>query len=467
MASQENVFVTGSRYGILPYLFVLIANQVEAAPVLYPTVEKTKSTTWPTWLDVGGSHRTRFSYLHNQFRPGLDRQDQALSLRSLLKIGIRLGSVSIVGELQDSRAYFTDNNSAISTTIVNALEPTQAYINLRLGVTNTLDLRLGRQSIDLGSRRLVARYRNAIITHNGLSIDYNFWEHSRFFIFAVLPARVRPSNSDQSALVNNQISLDYESLDLIFLGGFLELWFNKYVALETYFYSLIEDDSKHFETSNRQIHTPGFRLYKKKTRGSWDFDIETAFQFGQRRVSKDPFDTRDLDVKSNFQHVSLGYTMDVRLSPRLGVEADYGSGDAPSTKSTYERFDSLFGPRRADFGPAGIYGPLGRENIISAGLRLSFQYKKRWDGFISWRANWLANSHDVFARTSVGDPSGQSGNFGAHEVEFRSRFWLIPAFLRWEFGGSVLLRGEFLETAPMSPDFGHPLFFYSDMKIFF
>src|SRR5690606_34385633 len=105
-----------------------------------------------------------------------------------------------------------------------------------------------------------------------------------------------------------------------------------------------------------------------------------------------------------------------RLHPRRAVEApalaelDYGSGDAGDS-DRYERFDSLFGPRRSDFGPTGIYGPLGRDNVISAGLRVSVKASERFDAHLSWRANALASLTDSFARTGVRDPDGQSGRF--------------------------------------------------------
>src|SRR5690606_36556803 len=69
----------------------------------------------PDWLILSGSQRTRYEGLLNQFRPGLGENDQALALRTLFLLGVNIGPVSIVGELQDSRAYLTDEKSGIST----------------------------------------------------------------------------------------------------------------------------------------------------------------------------------------------------------------------------------------------------------------------------------------------------------------------------------------------------------------
>jgi hypothetical protein len=133
----------------------------------------------------------------------------------------------------------------------------------------------------------------------------------------------------------------------------------------------------------------------------------------------------------------------------------------------YNRFDSLFGPRRAEFGPTGIFGLLGRENIISAGLRLSVRPGKRADGFISWRANALDESSDVFARSGVRDPADASGRFAGNQIEARARYWIVPNNIRAEIGGAVFLNGEFLESAPNATGEGDPRHLYADIEFNF
>lgn len=427
----------------------------------------------PDWLILEGSHRTRYEGLDNQFRPGLDDRDQALALRTLLTLGATFGPVSIVGELQDSRAYLTDEDSGVSTIVVNALEPLQGYVNLALHEvvrgTATLDLRVGRQTMDLGGRRLVARnrFRNTIQSYTGISSHWRARKGTELFAFAVLPVRVVPSNRDLEGLLANRIELDRETFDLAFWGALFKQPLGLEIALEAYFYGLNEKDGEDFATRNRQLYTPGLRVLRAPGNGEWDVDVESVLQLGTRRSSTDPSDIDDRQVLAHFHHASVGYTVGVSWSPRVSAEFDYASGDDTSTTGRYERFDSLFGPRRAEFGPTDLYGPLGRENIISAGLRFGIRPHPLVDGYVSWRANWLAVDRDVFARTGVRDASGASGSFAGNQIELRSRVWLIPDTLRWELGGAALIQGAFLRDAPNATGNGNPLFVYSDLELSF
>src|SRR5690606_19506149 len=114
-------------------------------------------------------------------------------------------------------------------------------------------------------------------------------------------------------------------------------------------------------------------------------------------------------------------------------------------------------------GPTGIYGPLGRNNISSPGIRLEVKPSKRWDGFLFYRAAWLDSAADSFASTGVRDPSGQSGKFGGHQIEARARYWIVPEALRLEAGAAALFHGRFLENAPNSNRFGDTLYSYIDL----
>lgn len=426
----------------------------------------------PDWLILGGSQRTRYEGLANQFRPDLDESDQALALRTLFTLGATFGPVSIVGELQDSRAYLTDENSGLSTIVVNAMEPLRAYVNLHLDDVfidgAALDLRAGRQTMDLGGRRLIARnrFRNTIQNYTGITSHWLTSGRTELFAFGVLPVRVEPGNGDRPGLLDNRIELDRESIELAFWGAFFKQPLGLGVALEAYVFGLNERDGEDFATRNRQLYTPGLRIIGEPKRGEWDVDIESVIQFGSRRSSTDADDTEDHRVLAHFHHASAGYTFGLSWAPRVSAEFDHASGDDPTT-GRYERFDSLFGPRRTEFGPTDIYGPLGRENIISAGLRFGAKPHPLLDGYVSWRANWLANARDVFARTGVRDEGGQSGTFAGNQVELRTRLWLLPDSLRWELGGAWFLQGEFMEESPNATGNGAPLFVYTDLELTF
>lgn len=86
----------------------------------------------PKWFSLTGSMRGRYEALTNNFRPGRNKNDQALQMRTLVEAGFHVGAASFVGELQDSRAYLTDVNGNVSTISVNAVELLQGYLNVHL-----------------------------------------------------------------------------------------------------------------------------------------------------------------------------------------------------------------------------------------------------------------------------------------------------------------------------------------------
>ncbi len=60
--------------------------------------------------------------------------------------------------------------------------------------------------------------------------------------------------------------------------------------------------------------------------------------------------------------------------------------------TTSHSFDTLFGARRFDFGPAGIFGPFARNNINAPGTRLLVIPHRILTTFVAYRAWWMADS---------------------------------------------------------------------------
>ncbi|MGB8328896.1 MAG: alginate export family protein [Polyangiales bacterium] len=234
---------------------------------------------------------------------------------------------------------------------------------------------------------------------------------------------------------------------------------------EVYLFVLGQDpDQSENRTRARRVYTPGIRLLRSPKRGDSDLDVEVVLQGGD--LYPNSADS-DLHVFAQFVHATFGYTFDVPWSPRVSAELDYASGERNADDGRWGRFNTLFGPRRADFGPTGEFGLLGRENIISQGLRFVVKPIARFDAFVSDRANFLDSRTDVFARSGVEDPTGQSGRFAGHQIELRTRLWLLQNVILWELGGAVFLNGEFMRTAPDVNGYGDPLYVYSDLGFVF
>jgi hypothetical protein len=423
----------------------------------------------PGNLRISGSARIRYEALTGQFRPGLDENDDLISLRAGLFAEYDAGPVRIGGELVDARAYGADSGGAAGTGEVNAVELVQAYVGADLGDVagegSSLGVDLGRFTMDLGSRRLVGRnnFRNTTNAFTGARLDWRGRGREQLTLFYVLPHGRLPS--DKPSILDNDVEWDRESFDLALWGGFVSLpGVAGRAALELYLFGLDEDDGATIATRDRRLYTPGFRLYREPQAGKVDFEIEAAWQFGNVRTGT-AADAARLDVSAFTLHAEAGRQFAGGWAPRLSLEYDQASGDRPG--GDYGRFDSLYGPRRPDWGPTGIYGPLGRANIRSPGIRLEVKPDARLDGFFAWRAAWLDSRSDAFAFTGVRDTAGTAGRFAGHQVEARLRYWIVPALLRFEAGGALLIHGRFLRESVNANDFGDTLYGYSDLTLTF
>jgi hypothetical protein len=451
------------------------ASLLALALTAYPAFAETKDEPWtleealgnPDNLKIDASIRARYETLGNQFRPGLDKNDDLVTIRTDVFAEYDGGPIRIGGELMDSRAYFADSGSSVGTGEVNALEPVQAYIGADLGpifgkgTTSTLDA--GRFTLGLGSARLIGRnnYRNTTNAFTGAKFEWHGAAKERLVLFYTYPQQRLPS--DKASILDNKVKWDREGSELVFWGGF----FSKpkiagAANLELYFYGLDEDDTPTHATRNRHLFTPGARLYRNPAPGKLDYEFEYAYQFGHVATGTAAGAPRQ-DVSAQTLHAEIGYQFAAPWQPRLSLEYDYGSGDKAGGK--YTHFDSLYGTRRSDFGPTATFGPLGRNNISSPGIRLEAKPSKRLDAFVAYRAAWLDSATDSFASTGVKDPAGTAGKFAGHEFEARARYWLIPKMLRLESGGAVLFNGRFLKDAANANGFGDPVYGYVDLTL--
>ena len=408
----------------------------------------------PDWLHVEGSARARYAYVTNALRSGVRGDNRAISLRTTILLELRGDPFEIplrAGfELQDSRLYADDSNLALSTGLVNALEPLQAY--LRWDLASVLPgegfLRAGRLTADFGSRRLVARnrFRNTINAFTGVEAEYEHELGWRAHGLFGSPIQRLPTKRDD--LDDNEIRTDREHEQVLFWGGLLaspDLGPLK-IRGEAYLFGLHEDDASDRATRDRELYTPGFRVYRKKARGEFDFEVEAVYQFGRSRqgTGAGPL----LDHSAYFTHLALGYTFDHDWKPRLILQYDYASGDRNPNDGDNGQFDTLFGARRFEFGATGIFGPIARNNVSTPGLRFEVHPLAEVRLDFLYRAYWLADERDAWTAARVQDANGSSSSFVGHLLEFRGRWEIFPKNLRLEAGMAALIRGSFARRAP-------------------
>lgn len=399
----------------------------------------------PLPLDVSGSIRIRQEFIQSQIRAGASLNDSLTSVRS--RIAAKLGEdpLSVEAEIVDSRAYFYDAGTPVGTGEVNTLELVQASISshFRLADTVAVSLKAGRFTLNLGSRRLVASddYRNTTNGYTGLRLDLGDGAGPQLTAVYVMPQARRPA--DRAGIDAAEIQADRASSDEVLWGGVGSVPAGPPGArIEATAIAFREQDGAGGQTRDRRLDTLGVRFFREPVPGKADFDAEFYTQSGKISASLMP-DADRLEVEAGFLHLEGGYQWETGWRPRLAAEFDLATGERPG--GAYQRFDTLFGMRRAEIAPAGLYGAVGRANLASPGLRLEAAPDARSDFFAAWRGLWLASETDAFSTSGQRDPEGRSGRFAGHQIDARYRRWITPGQLRLELNTVVLLHGEFLK----------------------
>lgn len=407
----------------------------------------------PDDFKLSGSFRIRRELLDGQPRAGFRAEDEQLALRSTLLAEVRKGPIRVVGELYDSRAYLSRPGSTLSANEVNTFELVQAYLaaDLKdvLGADSSTQVQAGRMMLNLGSRRLVAAddYRNTTNSYTGLRADLKGRDGATATLIYTLPQLRLPN--DLPSVRANETRWDRESFDLRLWGALIARPRTLLGAtVELGYLRLQERDGPGPVTRDRDLHTVSARTIREPKAGHWDLEVEGIYQFGGISESTAANAAR-LPVSAWFVHADVGYSFPGPAKLRLSAEYDRASGDGPGR--SFGRFDTLFGMRRADLAPSGIFNAIGRANISTPGVRIEVAPSERFDMFAVYRAMWLADRTDAFSTTGVRDASGDSGSFAGHQVEGRVRYWLIPRLLRGEINAIWLAKGRFLKTAPNAP----------------
>jgi hypothetical protein len=329
----------------------------------------------PEWLSVSLEQRTRYETVGGPYKAGSKGGNQQIPLQTTLWLEAHMSSFRLGTEFMDARALNSDSGTGVNNTMADTVDFLQAYAawsdqNIFYSGIGA-EVVAGRQTLNFGSRRLVARnaFRNTINSFTGVRLrllDYGNWQ---FNGFVSTPVNRLPTSS--TALLDDQQVFDREDTRTWFSGGFLELndlgW---NINSEIYLYHLDEGSSTSVPTRHRRYFTPGVRFYIKPAKSEIDFQLETIGQFGTVQATTAP-NSQNLNHTAWYQHADVGYTIDMPWSPRLAFEYDYASGDQNPNDTKDQRFDTLYGARRFEFGPTGIYGAFSRANINTPGFRIN------------------------------------------------------------------------------------------------
>lgn len=414
-------------------------------------------------FSYSGSVRLRQEAISGQLRAGFNNDDTLTSLRTRLYGRYGTDRLFAEAELYDSRAYLYDAQTPVGTGEVNAAELVQASLTARFDLAEHIPLQVqaGRFTLNLGSRRLVASddYRNTTNGYTGVRLDAGARTGAVLTAIYTMPQERLPD--DRPGIDRAAIVRDREGPDAVLWGavGSIPLGFPE-ARLEGTAIAFREKDSESRPSRDRDLKTVGLRYFRDPKPGQADFDAELYLQTGRASASLSP-EAALQDVRAAFVHLEAGWQGTGAWKPRIAAEFDHASGDQPG--GDFNRFDTLFGMRRAEIAPAGLYNAVGRANLLSPGLRIEAAPDGRTDVFVTWRGLWLASRTDAFSTTGLRDSAGLSGRFAGHQVDARLRRWLVPDRLRIEINTVMVAHGEFLKSRRPGRD--DPLTLYGGIDL--
>ncbi|HUL80666.1 MAG TPA: alginate export family protein, partial [Gammaproteobacteria bacterium] len=348
---------------------------------------------------------------------------------------------------------------------VDALEPIQAYVAWHakdlFGNGGDSTVRVGRMTLDLGKRRLIARNRYRNTVNNFLGVDWasRGADGSSARVFYYLPMMAVPA--DTASQLDNEAALDHTFRQTRIIGAYYQLPpFADKSVVETYLLDYDVNPPLNDLIASAHWTAAGARAFRAPRPGGWGYEVEGVWEWGRVGGTENGAVHGNLEQNAYMLHLEAGYAFDAAWHPTLLVQYDYASGDKNPNDGTVERFASLFGARRFDFGPTGIYGPIVRGNIDTPGLRVTFAPSPRMQAMLSHRWLYLADAHDQWVGSGWGDPTGQSGRSIGTQLEGSFTWTLIENRLAIEPGFAHLSLGHFARAVQGTALRGDPLYFY-------
>jgi hypothetical protein len=409
-------------------------------------------------FDFSGVQRTRYETLDPQFRAGFDGSDKAFALQTSLVFDWRRGSWHVGGEIMDSRSLGVDESSFANGTTTNTLEPIQAFVAWQHDAST---FRLGRVTQDLGKRRLVGRNRYRNTTNSFTGVDWSWAGAAGRAARAFYWVPMRPLPSDQESVLDNEYEHD-SSLRGAHIAGFFYQFpaFSNEHRLESYVFDA-KAEARADPAIAFDLVTVGARAFRAPQPAEWNYEVEAAFQHGESGGTVGGVARNDLDHRASFLHFEIGYQFDAPGAPNLLFQYDVATGDEDPAEASVERFNTLYGPRRFDFGPTGIYGIANRSNIDSPGVRLTFRPAPRWQAMLAYRALRLEAVRDAWVGSGWRDASGAAGDSIGNHLEGSFTWATIPDRLSIETGFGRLWAGRFAEQTAGAAFRGDPQYFYA------
>ncbi len=389
----------------------------------------------PRWIQFSGELRSRTEGVTGSgFKP--DADDAYLLTRIL--IGMRIQPkpwLKFMVQGQDAHVFWKNQHPAVPP-YQDTFDLREGYVELGDTEKMTFGLRVGRQELNYGEKRLIGRSHWANASHSFDAIRGTF-RHNGFRLeaFAASETKTRDLHFNEHTPGDYIYGLYAGTRKLVPNATFEPYFFWRRSS------GLLTETGT---PGNLNFGTYGLR-WVGKLPAHFDYGTEMARQAGSLGT-----DT----IGAWAGHWELGYTASrARYTPRFIVEFDYASGDHNPTDGHRGTFDQLYAVNHDKF---GISDQVGWRNIEHVRGGIEFNLKTNWQVEIKHNAWWLADSHDALYNASghlvALVSSGAAGRFVGQESEIVTTY-TFPHQVVADAGFGHIFPGTFLLNA--TPGISH------------
>lgn len=405
-------------------------------------------------VDLSLDSRWRTEFVDNRFRPTTARHEEVHSSKTSLAASVTWDHWYLDGELHDARAWGFGDDSAVDTAYINTLEPLQAKLGWRgkLGPTRTLDVSVGRTTLEWQEGRLFGRqgFRTTLESFTGargVLRDATGWQAEAIAVFY---NPITPGRADRSALDDRKTEYDTPTSGTRITGlNISGITLGEATELAAYVVYISEEDRPGHPTYDRDLLTAGSHV--RGQHRSWDWRVEGAVQTGRRSPLKAQNAGVRGDILAGFVHLEA--QRPVTEDWRFGLVANYASGDSTPESGTLTSYDTLYtSNRKGDFNFTGLWGPYKNSNVLSPSLQLHWRPQSAWQADIQYRPAWRHARQD----------SGGGLEFYGHEIEAEIDLSPADSPLSWHAGVGYFRASE---TTTAESDAGHRTSLYAFIDV--
>ncbi len=241
--------------------------------------------------------------------------------------------VTVKLTIQDTRMWGAFGSAAggpDTTDTANTLDLHEAYMAISDFFGYPVDVKIGRQAINLGDQRLIGGFEwsNNARSFDAITLNYG----TDAFDILLADAKIVEGGNDF-----NDTELYIGQLTVKSIAN---------NTLDLYIISLRDNGTNFGALKSTIINTYGFRLNGSVV--GLDYTLEAPFQSGEVDNGGGGM---DMDISGNAYAVKLGYTIPGGpMGLRVGAEYDYASGDDDGTDNDWTGFLNLYPTNHAHYG---------------------------------------------------------------------------------------------------------------------